>query len=168
MAIVTDDPREARGQAILDDLARRAGVPRVAFLHMSAQRVAQAGLLDDRKTIAATTFLIDLLTDSELEATLAHELKHFVDGGVEDRAHEFEADAYAVRITRHPEALISALNKISRFNSAKESLRADATDDYHPSLHRRIGAIHGLARELGLEPRGWSRMRHAVAHAVEG
>ena len=64
------------------------------------------------------------------------------------RAHELDADRFAVETTRHASAMIDALKKLSRGNLSNPSPHplVVALHHSHPPVVRRIEAIRGLAK----------------------
>lgn len=169
-----DNPRLYR---IVENLSITAGVPmpKVYIIHDPSPNAFATGRNPETASVAATTGLLDLLTDSELEGVMAHEISHvknydirvsmivfglvvaigfladiglrmaFWGGGNRNnnnggnpvilifgliamilapvvaaivqsavsRQREYLADASGVQLTRYPDALASALHKIS-------------------------------------------------------
>ncbi len=167
-----DNPRLYR---IVENMSIAAGLPmpRVYIMQEAAPNAFATGRDPKHAAVAATTGLLDLLNDSELEGVMAHEMSHvknydtrlmaivavlagsiaiisdmfmrnmlFSDndnrGGVTmllaivaailapiaamliqlavSRKREFLADSSGVLLTRYPEGLASALEKISSYN----------------------------------------------------
>lgn len=67
------------------------------------------------------------------------------------RRHEFEADRYAAETTGEPEAMASALKKLSAHNLANLTPHPVyvALNDSHPPLPERVAALHSLPAASG-------------------
>ena len=154
----TMDARQERGARLLAEVSRLAGVSGLTFVHHSGQRIAQAESGDP--VVRATTPLLDGLNDAELKAVLAHEAGHVVRArqGINTkpmtpaqlRAEEILVDAMAVRWTRDPASLASALLKIAVYNQSREGVRAGGHWSDHPALRTRMRALRHVTRELHL------------------
>jgi len=70
--------------------------------------------------------------------------------GFQTRRHEFEADRFAVETTRHPQAMIDALKKLSKSNLSNLAPHPLYVTLYHshPPVLRRIEAIRGIKLEI--------------------
>jgi heat shock protein HtpX len=73
-----DSPEAQRLHAIVDRLCVQANLPkpRLAIADTPMPNAFAIGRSPSRATVCATTGILDLLSDSELEAVLAHELTH--------------------------------------------------------------------------------------------
>jgi STE24 endopeptidase len=92
-------------------------------------------------SLAAGLFLF-LTVFSTLSTLWAPLQNHF------SRKHEYEADAFAVKAESNPEAMRSALIKLSRKNLSNLTPHPwySAFHYSHPSLGERLRAIHGLKK----------------------
>jgi heat shock protein HtpX len=167
----------------VENLAIATGMPmpRVFVIHDSSPNAFATGRDPDHAIVAATTGLLDILDDAELEGVMAHELGHVRNydirlsmvvfglvvavGFIADmlirltifgrnsngnwitliigiaaalvaplvatmvqlavsRQREYLADASAALITRHPDALASALTKITGYSSPMQRQNA--------------------------------------------
>src|ERR1700693_5913806 len=73
-----DSPQAGRLHAIIERLCIQANMPkpRVAIAQTPMPNAFAVGRSPKSATVCATTGLLDLLSDSELEAVLGHELTH--------------------------------------------------------------------------------------------
>jgi heat shock protein HtpX len=122
-------------------ISRGLKTPKLQIIEDPAMNAFASGLNESQYTVTVTRGLLDALTPAELEAVLAHELTHVMNGdgrggGIVfvlialavaaigyllavvirmslSRSREFVADAGAVELTKNPDAMISALQKIS-------------------------------------------------------
>lgn len=220
-----DNPRLYR---IVENLSITAGVPmpKVYIIHDPSPNAFATGRNPETASVAATTGLLDLLTDSELEGVMAHEISHvknydirvsmivfglvvaigfladiglrmaFWGGGNRNnnsggnpvilifgliamilapvvaaivqsavsRQREYLADASGVQLTRYPDALASALHKISgnpqpmqRVNSTMAHMWLndpmkpgffDRMFSTHPPVADRIRRLIGMGDKL--------------------
>jgi heat shock protein HtpX len=72
-------PEEApRLHRMVEDLSRKAGIPKpkVAISQMSVPNAFATGRSQKHAAVAVTTGLLNILSDDELEAVLAHEISH--------------------------------------------------------------------------------------------
>nr|WP_245190383.1 M48 family metallopeptidase [Leucobacter exalbidus] len=197
-----DNPRLYR---IVENLAITTGtpMPEVYIVHDPAPNAFATGRDPQHAMVAATTGLLDIMTDAELEGVMAHELGHvrnydirvsmivyglvvaigmladmmmrlaifgrnnsnpmvIVFGLVSmivapivgtivqlavSRQREYLADATGALTTRHPEALASALHKLSTYGQPLEKQQSSMAhlwiaDPLKPGLAQRLFATH--------------------------
>ncbi|SJN10067.1 Heat shock protein HtpX [Leucobacter sp. 7(1)] len=199
-----DNPRLYR---IVENLAITTGtpMPEVYIVHDPAPNAFATGRDPEHAMVAATTGLLDLMTDSELEGVMAHELGHVRNydirvsmivyglvvavGMIADmlvrmaffgrnnnngnpvvmifglvamlvaplvaslvqlavsRQREYLADATGALTTRHPEALASALHKLSTYGQPLQKQQSSMAhlwiaDPLKPGMMQRLFATH--------------------------
>lgn len=199
-----DNPRLYR---IVENLAITTGtpMPEVYIVHDPAPNAFATGRDPEHAMVAATTGLLDLMTDSELEGVMAHELGHVRNydirvsmivyglvvavGMIADmlvrlaffgrnnnngnpivmvfglvamlvaplvaslvqlavsRQREYLADATGALTTRHPEALASALHKLSQYGQPLQKQQSSMAhlwiaDPLKPGMMQRLFATH--------------------------
>ncbi|MBC9944243.1 M48 family metalloprotease [Leucobacter sp. cx-328] len=199
-----DNPRLYR---IVENLAITTGtpMPEVYIVHDPAPNAFATGRDPNHAMVAATTGLLDMMTDSELEGVMAHELGHVRNydirvsmivyglvvavGMISDmlvrmvffsrnnnnnnpvvmifgvlamlvaplvasmvqlavsRQREYLADATGALTTRHPEALASALHKLSTYGQPMQKQNSSMAhlwiaDPLKPGLTQRLFATH--------------------------
>ncbi len=217
----------------VEKVASDAGIPmpRVGIMRTPIPNAFATGRDRNHSVVVATTGILDMLNDNELEAVLGHEISHithkdilittiaatiatiisyignmimfsmffgegergnngiillvaailiplgamFVQLGI-SRARETEADSGSVRLVRKPDALISALEKISKPSRAQFSASRNPQGNSpqpgaysslflvnnfgghsllnlfstHPPLEKRIANINKVRKELGI------------------
>jgi len=199
-----DNPRLYR---VVENLAITTGtpMPEVYIVNDPAPNAFATGRDPDHAMVAATTGLLDMMTDSELEGVMAHELGHVRNydirvsmivyglvvavGMIADvlmrmaffgrnsnngnpvvlvlglvamlvaplvatmvqlavsRQREYLADATGALTTRHPEALASALHKLSEYGRPLQKQNTSMAhlwiaDPLKPGLTQRLFATH--------------------------
>lgn len=198
-----DNPRLYR---IVENLAITTGtpMPEVYIVNDPAPNAFATGRDPEHAMVAATTGLLDIMTDSELEGVMAHELGHVRNydirvsmivyglvvavGMLSDmlvrmvffsrnnnsnpivmvfgilamlvaplvatmvqlavsRQREYLADATGAMTTRHPEALASALHKLSEYGRPLQKQNSSMahlwiSDPLKPGLTQRLFATH--------------------------
>ncbi|WP_024356893.1 M48 family metalloprotease [Leucobacter chironomi] len=200
-----DNPRLYR---IVENLSITTGtpMPEVYIVHDPAPNAFATGRNPENAMVAATTGLLDIMTDSELEGVMAHELGHvrnydirvsmivyglvvaigmladmfmrmafFARGNNNNgnpvmlifglvamlvapliasvvqlavsRQREYLADATGALTTRHPEALASALHKLSEYGRPLQKQQSSMAhlwiaDPLKPGLMNRLFATH--------------------------
>lgn len=199
-----DNPRLYR---IVENLAITTGMPmpEVYIVQDPAPNAFATGRDPDHAIVAATTGLLDIMTDSELEGVMAHELGHVRNydirvsmivygltvavGMIADmlmrmaffgrnnsngnpvvmifglvamlvaplvasmvqlavsRQREYLADATGALTTRHPEALASALHKLSQYGRPLQKQQSSMAhlwiaDPLKPGMMQRLFATH--------------------------
>lgn len=198
-----DNPRLYR---IVENLAITTGtpMPEVYIVHDPAPNAFATGRDPEHAMVAATTGLLDIMTDSELEGVMAHELGHVRNydirvsmivyglvvavGMIADmlvrmaffgrnnnsnpvvmifgivamlvaplvasmvqlavsRQREYLADATGALTTRHPEALASALHKLSEYGRPLQKQQSSMAhlwiaDPLKPGVMQRLFATH--------------------------
>lgn len=200
----TDNPRLYR---VVENLAITTGMPmpEVYIVHDPAPNAFATGRDPEHAIVAATTGLLDIMTDSELEGVMAHELGHVRNydirvsmivygltvavGMIADmlmrmaffgrnnsngnpivmifglvamlvaplvasmvqlavsRQREYLADATAALTTRHPDALASALHKLSEYGRPLQKQQSSMAhlwiaDPLKPGMMQRLFATH--------------------------
>lgn len=200
----TDNPRLYR---VVENLAITTGMPmpEVYIVNDPAPNAFATGRDPEHAMVAATTGLLDVMTDSELEGVMAHELGHVRNydirvsmivfgltvavGMIADllfrmaffsrnnnnnnpvvlivglvamlvaplvasmvqlavsRQREYLADATGALTTRHPEALASALHKLSEYGRPLEKQQSSMAhlwiaDPLKPGAMQRLFATH--------------------------
>lgn len=199
----TDNPRLYR---IVENLAITTGtpMPEVYVINDPAPNAFATGRDPEHAMVAATTGLLDIMTDSELEGVMAHELGHVRNydirvsmivyglvvaiGMIADmlvrmvffsrnnnnnpivmvfgivamlvaplvammvqlavsRQREYLADATGALTTRHPEALASALHKLSEYGRPLQRQQSSMAhlwiaDPLRPGVMQRLFATH--------------------------
>ncbi len=199
-----DNPRLYR---IVENLAITTGtpMPEVYIVHDPAPNAFATGRNPENAMVAATTGLLDIMTDAELEGVMAHELGHVRNydirvsmivyglvvavGMIADvlvrmaffgrnnnngnpivmifglvamlvaplvatlvqlavsRQREYLADATGALTTRHPEALASALHKLSTYGQPLQKQQSSMAhlwiaDPLKPGMMQRLFATH--------------------------
>ncbi|MHA3723042.1 M48 family metalloprotease [Leucobacter sp. HY1910] len=199
-----DNPRLYR---IVENLAITTGtpMPEVYIVHDPAPNAFATGRDPEHAMVAATTGLLDIMTDSELEGVMAHELGHVRNYDIRvsmivyglvvaigmladmmmrmaffgrnnnnnnpvvlvfglvamlvaplvatmvqlavSRQREYLADATGALTTRHPEALASALHKLSTYGRPLQKQQSSMAhlwiaDPLKPGLAQRLFATH--------------------------
>ena len=198
-----DNPRLYR---IVENLAITTGMPmpEVYIVHDPAPNAFATGRDPEHAMVAATTGLLDIMTDAELEGVMAHELGHVRNydirvsmivyglvvavGMIADvlmrmaffsrnnnsnpivlvfglvamlvaplvatlvqlavsRQREYLADATGALTTRHPEALASALHKLSEYGRPLQKQNSSMahlwiSDPLKPGIMNRLFATH--------------------------
>lgn len=199
-----DNPRLYR---IVENLAITTGtpMPEVYIVHDPAPNAFATGRDPEHAMVAATTGLLEIMTDSELEGVMAHELGHVRNydirvsmivyglvvavGMIADmlvrlaffgrnnnngnpivmvfglvamlvaplvaslvqlavsRQREYLADATGALTTRHPEALASALHKLSEYGRPMQKQQSSMAhlwiaDPLKPGMMQRLFATH--------------------------
>ncbi|MBL3698555.1 M48 family metalloprotease [Leucobacter luti] len=199
-----DNPRLYR---IVENLAITTGtpMPEVYIVHDPAPNAFATGRDPEHAMVAATTGLLDIMTDAELEGVMAHELGHVRNydirvsmivyglvvavGMIADvlvrmaffsrnnnngnpivlvfglvamlvaplvativqlavsRQREYLADATGALTTRHPEALASALHKLSEYGRPLQKQQSSMAhlwiaDPLKPGMMQRLFATH--------------------------
>lgn len=198
-----DNPRLYR---IVENLAITTGtpMPEVYIVNDPAPNAFATGRDPEHAMVAATTGLLDMMTDAELEGVMAHELGHVRNydirvsmivyglvvavGMISDmlvrmaffgrnsnsnpvvmifglvamlvaplvaslvqlavsRQREYLADATGAMTTRHPEALASALHKLSEYGRPLQRQNSSMahlwiTDPLKPGIVKRLFATH--------------------------
>ncbi|WP_053382527.1 M48 family metalloprotease [Leucobacter celer] len=198
-----DNPRLYR---VVENLAITTGtpMPEVYIVHDPAPNAFATGRDPEHAMVAATTGLLDIMTDSELEGVMAHELGHVRNydirvsmivyglvvavGMIADvlvrmaffgrnnnsnpvvmifglvamlvaplvasmvqlavsRQREYLADATGALTTRHPEALASALHKLSEYGRPLQKQQSSMAhlwiaDPLKPGVMQRLFATH--------------------------
>lgn len=190
---------------IVENLAITTGMPmpEVYIVHDPAPNAFATGRDPDHAIVAATTGLLDIMTDAELEGVMAHELGHVRNydirvsmivygltvavGMIADvlvrmaffsrnnsnpvvlifglvamlvapvvatmvqlavsRQREYLADATGALTTRHPEALASALHKLSEYGRPLQKQQSSMAhlwiaDPLRPGVMQRLFATH--------------------------
>ena len=198
-----DNPRLYR---VVENLSITTGtpMPEVYIVHDPAPNAFATGRDPEHAMVAATTGLLDIMTDSELEGVMAHELGHVRNydirvsmivyglvvavGMIADvlvrmaffgrnnnsnpvvmifglvamlvaplvasmvqlavsRQREYLADATGALTTRHPEALASALHKLSEYGRPLQKQQSSMAhlwiaDPLKPGVMQRLFATH--------------------------
>ncbi|MBI3887994.1 M48 family metalloprotease [Candidatus Microgenomates bacterium] len=124
---------------VITNLAMKANIkcPQIYEFKSETPIIFTTGTAKNHASLCLSAGLREKLTRAELEALVARELYHISQNDLglaiihtmTSWKREFEADAFAARLTQDPEALISSLEKIGRLNP------------FHPPINQRVNLL---------------------------
>jgi len=153
-------------------MVARVPMPRIFIINDASPNAFATGLKPEKAAVAVTTGLLDQLTREEVEGVIAHEVAHIKNYDVRlatvtlalvsviaimlilapliatlvnlaiSRNREFLADASGAELTRNPDALASALEKIANIQTpVKEASRASASLYFSDPLKKKLSGL---------------------------